>query len=80
MKSTSLDLSGFANSAADFFETFRRISLFMSVQRGIALVLLLSIGCTKFQGYYFSRPLSGEIFLEFINKSDCLQGFNKLDD
>jgi len=29
----------------------------------------LSLGCTTFQGYYFSRPLHGERFLEFIKKA-----------
>jgi len=34
----------------------------------------LSLGCNTFQGYYFSRPVSGESFLKFIKDFGCSGG------
>jgi len=37
-------------------------------------VLLEKLGCDYFQGYYFSKPVPGDVFLEFIKEANADQG------
>ncbi|MBO6112815.1 MAG: EAL domain-containing protein [Lachnospiraceae bacterium] len=37
-------------------------------------VLLEKLGCDYFQGYYFSKPVPGDVFLKFIKEANADQG------
>lgn len=44
------------------------VTLVEGIERKEQLEAFLSLGCAVFQGYYFSRPLTGEACLAFIRK------------